>query len=482
MGNFYTAVVSLFLLFTLSAKAEEPAFVLKLASGNLKAIKTSSYYHVSMDLKNPVSLQLIPNIAIQTVEISPKNNPIPFHLTDNRINFRLEKPGYHLIRINDSIKVFIFAEKPEMVPNGAQVINIVEKYSVDSTGRNCETEKIQLALNEISGSEKILFFPRGNYKSGQLKIRSNSQVYLERGAVLNADTSTIDTYRSSGAVKTKRFLDMDGVENVHLFGYGSVNGNGRVLRAKFGDEARMRLILATNSKNLIIEGLRLIDPGSWNTQVLLCENVVLRSIKLLNDIHLSNTDGFDPDGSRRMSIEHCFAYCGDDNVAIKTTGYAGDPGNVEDISVKGCLFLTRKSALKIGTETRGEWMKNITFEDNNVVESDRGMAIYVSDGALIENITFRNNHFEYNFPDAQQKAIHFVVSKRNIDSKLGKVKHLLLQNNFFENPFPKKSVVKYEGDEIGIDMTVDNLVISGKKVHTPESAGIQTTNAKISFK
>jgi hypothetical protein len=57
-----------------------------------------------------------------------------------------------------------------------------------------------------------------------------------------------------------------------------------------------------------------------------------------------------------------------------------------------------------------------------------------------------------------------------------------LLNNHFEKPFPKKSVIKYEGEGFGIDVTIDNLVIDGKKAETTVSAGIHSTNAKITFK
>lgn len=149
---------------------------------------------------------------------------------------------------------------------------------------------------------------------------------------------------------------------------------------KFGDKARMRLLLAVNSSDLHFEGVMFRDPGSWNTQILLCRDVVLRNIKLMNDTELSNTDGFDPDASRNLLIENCFAYCSDDNVAVKTTGYSDYLGDAEDITVRGCVFLTKKSSLKVGTETRGTRMSNITFEDNDVLEPTCGMALYVSDG------------------------------------------------------------------------------------------------------
>jgi polygalacturonase len=457
-------------------------FVLQASSGNIEVTKFKTYYFASFDLAKSEWLTLISEKPLNSVEISPKSSVIDFQKDGNQIRFRMEKPGYIMVRINETEKVFLFAEKPEEKPDAKNSVNLIEKYSVDNTGKTTETEKLQRAINEISGTGKTLYFPKGTYQSGQLQIRSNSNIYLARGAVLKTDTSSIEPFQSTDEVSNKRFISMYGVENVKLSGYGAIDGNGRILRTKFGDDARMRLLMAIKSKNIRIEGLQFKDPGSWNTQVLLCEDVTVRNVKLLNDIELSNTDGFDPDATRRMLIENCFAYCGDDNVAIKTTANSGLVGNVDQITVRNCVFLTKKSSLKVGTETRGQEIKNILFENNDVIESDRGIAVYVSDGASLSNITFRNNRFERNHPDQQKKAIHVVVSKRKEDSKLGEINGLLIQDCTFETAWPKKSLVKYEGDGIGIRMTIDNLKISGKRVNSPEEANIQTDQAQIIFK
>lgn len=475
-------IVCVLIVSLASAGQKTAGFVLQTSSDAIEIVQFKTYHYASFDLAKPEMLTLISEKPLNSVEISPKSYGIAFQKEGNQIRFRMEKPGYILVRINETEKIFLFAEKPEEIPDAKNSVNIVEKYSVDNTGKATETEKIQRALNEISGTGKTLYFPKGTYQSGQLQIRSNSNIYLERGAVLKTDTSSIEPYRSTDEVSNKRFISMYGVENVKLSGYGTIDGNGRILRTKFGDDARMRLLMAVKSKNIRIEGLQFKDPGSWNTQVLLCEDVTIRNVKLLNDVELGNTDGFDPDATQRMLIEDCFACCGDDNVAIKITANSGLVGNVDQITVRNCVFLTRKSSLKVGTETRGQEMKNILFENNDVIESDRGIALYVSDGATLSDIIYRNNRFERNYPDQQKKAIHVVVSKRNEDSKLGEIKDLLIQDCTFENSFPKKSLVKYEGDGIGIRMVIDNLMIERNRVHSQEEAKIETIQSQVSFK
>jgi polygalacturonase len=184
---------------------------------------------------------------------------------------------------------------------------------------------------------------------------------------------------------------------------------------------------------------------------------------MLNDIDLSNTDGFDPDASKNVTIENCFAYCSDDNVAIKTTGSSGYLRNAESITVKGCIFLTKKSSLKVGTESRGEVIHDILFEDNDVVESDRGMALYCSDGASFLGIHYINNRFEDNWPDAKRCGINFTITKRNPDSKPGIMNDIMVKDCSFLNPFPKASEIFGFDPEHRISVTFDNLTVGGKK-------------------
>ena len=149
-----------------------------------------------------------------------------------------------------------------------------------------------------------------------------------------------------------------------------------------------------NSEDILVEDVFLRDSGSWNTHILHCDSVMVRNIKMINDVTLTNTDGFDPDSSSDVLIEGSFIYAGDDAVAVKTSGRRGLFRGLTNNTFRNNVILTQKSAMKIGTETRAKNMNNIRFMHNQVIQPDRKMAIYCSDGADISNISFTDNHFE----------------------------------------------------------------------------------------
>ncbi len=442
-------------------------------NGKSVEVKAFTHYHYStVDLSGKTELTLTAGNPVQSCEISPRSRGISCQIKGNQVSFTLDKPGYVMIRVNETEKFFVFAEAPELIP--ADAVSILD-YGVDNSGQKIQTELIQKAMDETAKSGKTLIFPKGVYTAGQLRPKSNTHIHLVRGAVLQSDVSSTNQYLSEDKVKTRKFIYIKDADQVKITGYGILNGNGAQLRGKFGDDARMRLIMAVSCTNLVIEGVMLQDPGSWNTQILLCQDVQIRHVKLMNNTELSNTDGFDPDASKRLVIENCFAWCSDDNVAIKTTNYGDYLGDVEDITVRGNVFLTKKSSLKVGTETRGERMSNILFENNDVLESDRGMALYVSDGATLDNIRFLNNRFERNYPDAKRAGFYFQVNKRNEESKLGQIKNILIRDCVFYTAFPKPSVIEGLDSTHGVEnITIENLIVEGKQVNTPQDARVET--------
>jgi polygalacturonase len=430
------------------------------------------YHYATFDLSGKTELTLTDGEPVQSCEISPRSRTIGCRVKGNQVTFVLDKPGYVMLRINETEKFFVFAEAPESIP--ADAVNILS-YGVDNSGQKNQTALIQKAMDETARSGKTLLFPKGIYTAGQLRPGSNTHIHLVRGAILQSDQGNVTQYSSDDKVKTRKFIYIKDADRVKITGYGAINGNGAQLREKFGDDARMRLIMAVNSKNLTIEGVMLQDPGSWNTQILLCQDVVIRHVKLMNNTELSNTDGFDPDASKRVLIEDCFAYCSDDNVAIKTTNYGDYLGDVDDITVRGNVFLTKKSSLKVGTETRAQTMRNILFENNDVLESDRGMALYDSDGAFFENIRFINNRFERNYPDAKRAGFYFQINKRNEESKPGRIKNILVRDCIFYSAFPKPSRIEGLDSVHGVEnITIDNLIIEGKMAKTPQDARVET--------
>jgi len=470
------------------------------------------YSYVQTDYEGPAFTYVINwHTSITEAEVRPYNKNVEVTHNGNSIRFKLPSAGHYVAYIN-GFKICIFAETKENVPAGTDVVNIVELTGCDITGSTIETTKIQNAINQTAGTGKTLYFPKGKYLTRRLLIQNKNDVkiYLERGAEIVLDTlrsglssTNVDNIYGNGGpssipgktswTKTRGFIVIDQCRNVEIKGYGTINGRGRAGRRNAiveGVGGRYRNFLITRCENVLIDGIVSADPGSWNTHVIKCKNVICRNMKLLNELDYApeagnlnkidhnnvNTDGFDPDATENMLIQDCFAYCADDNVAVKTSEYCGLLDDFDQLLVEGCVFLTQKSSLKVGTETGGSTMKNITFRNNDVIESDRGIVVYCYDGAVLENIRYENNRIEKNFPDRNKASIALEIKPRETKTepktKVSKA-DIMIENTTVFQKFPSKSYITFtkagavnESTAKGSDMkvTIKNLTVGGTKV------------------
>jgi hypothetical protein len=446
-------------------------------SVNGKEIFTEDYkdvHYVNFGFSGKAEITVTVSEKVNEVEISPRRLEIRPKVRGKEISFEIEKPSKLVAYINDLERLFIFAdgiENDSPKPGDHNVV-ITDNYLIDNSGKTLSTGSIQKAIDECAALNKILFFPAGVYLTGTLNLRTNSNIYLDAGAVILGSSDRKDYpqdegfneadqvndpehYSNKGWKMTySRLILIGETENVKLWGRGIIDGQGSKLRPQ-GKPAN--LIRVRNSKNILVEGLLLRDPAAWNTHILASDGVTFRDIKMINDRNVFNTDGIDPDGSRNVTVDNCFMYCSDDNIAIKTSGNTELLLSAENIVVKNCVFITKKSAMKLGTETRAD-IKNVTFDNNNILECDRGMSLYSRDGSVFENIHYTNNHFERLFEDNQQRILQFELGDRAVDDapgyvrRAGQIKNVLIENCVYD----------YKGNkESNIDGFDENHKISG---------------------
>jgi len=439
-----------------------------------------TYHYAHIELRSSLDLTLDSSAPIDEFDICPESAGIKGTLRDNSIHFTMDGPGYVMVRVNGDHRIFILADESQREPD-AELVSILD-YDVDTTGTELVTANLQKALDEISGTGKVLEFPEGIYRTGTISIRSFSKIHLAPGALILGpeDVSDLET---ADKIRPRCLVLIKDAEGVEITGRGILDANGTHLRDTYGDEGRGRLMLILNSKNVTLDGIMLRDPPSWNTHILHSEDVIIRNIKMLNDIYVSNTDGFDPDASRRVLIENCFAYCGDDNVAVKSTGTLGYLQDVFDITIRNNVFLTKKSALKVGTESNADVMKDITFENNDVLEADRSMTLYCYDGASYENIRFINNRFERTHPDRCQCGLHFRIRKRRDWSGSGVMKQILIKDCSFSHALPNLAQITGLDENHRIELTIENLTIEGIPCSGEnEASWLESTFTDIKYK
>lgn len=443
----------------------------------VQRFKDIHYAHFSF--VGRTELRISVSEAISKWSLSPRHLEIPAKTEGRDLLLAISEPSKLVVRINDRERLFIFADSldkysPRLCDAG--VVNIVDS-GVDNSSGEVQTARIQAAIDSAA-KDAVLFFPPGLYRTGTLELKSNITLYLAGGCLIQG-TDSLKDYKGNvndGKNSTGRLILVDRSENVAIKGLGTIDANGTILRNQ--NDHRGRVLLIRNSRNVFIEGVILRDPPSWNTHILGCENVTIRNVKLLNDPGLGNTDGFDPDACRHVLIENCFAYCSDDAVAIKCAGYDGIYRDVEDIVVRGNVLLTKKSALKVGTESRTTVMKNILFEANDVIFADRGMTLYCHDGATYSDIRFIDNRFEECYPDIKQCLMDFYIKDRKDYDKyyggVGQIRNVLVRGCEAYTQWPRESTFRGSLDSKHLisEIRFEDFVIAGKACRNLQDARI----------
>jgi polygalacturonase len=165
-----------------------------------------------------------------------------------------------------------------------------------------------------------------------------------------------------------------------------VFGAGRYLRPNF--------IQPYRSRNILIEGIKIINSPMWEIHPVLSTNITVRGVTVIT--HGPNNDGCNPESSRDVLIEDCLFDTGDDCIAIKS-GRDNDGRRVgvasENIIVRNCTMKDGHGGVVIGSEISGN-CRNVFVENCKMDSPNLDRALRFKSNALrggvIENIFMRD--------------------------------------------------------------------------------------------
>ena len=257
------------------------------------------------------------------------------------------------------------------------------------------------ACNAASGGRVVV--PKGRWLSGAIHFRSNCDLHLEEGAVLEftddpADYPVVHTsWEGVECLNYSPLLYARDVENVAITGSGvlaprldrwntwvrdanhmkatealyhwcctSAPVAARDLTRLPGSNFRPQLIQFNNARNVRLEGFRIHGSPFWTIHLFCCEDCVVRGLE--THAHGHNNDGVDVEMSRNVLIEDCHFDQGDDGIVLKA-GRNNDGWRLnrptENVTVRRCTFKSAHALLAIGTELSGG-VRNVLVEDCSV--------------------------------------------------------------------------------------------------------------------
>jgi len=268
----------------------------------------------------------------------------------------------------------------------------VTKVAVVGDGTTLNTASIQKVIDDCTaGGGGTIRFPAGRYLTGTIQIKSNVTLRLEDGATLLGSTDAGD-YRNldpfvdgSGNPMGHALIVAIDADHVGIEGGGTIDGQGAKVAAKQKPYAmRPFLVRWVRCTNVAVRDVHLTNPGAWTLNFFQSKGVVIENVAIRSrDQKLRNNDGVNIDSSQDVRVRNCDIISGDDALVIKATG--SKPSR--DIVATDCKLSTRTNAIKLGTESYGDF-ENISVSNCQVSKTQMaGIALYNVDGGNLQHVT-----------------------------------------------------------------------------------------------
>ena len=254
-------------------------------------------------------------------------------------------------------------------------------YNADGTGQQLCTDAFRQAIDELAakgGGQLIV--PRGIWLTGPIVLRSNINLHLEHGAVIQfaADDSLYPLVTTSfEGLDTRRCqspISAVGQTNIAITGHGAIDGNGQYWRplkkAKVTDAQwetltsqpggvvskknywvpsegyakaetmssmnvpdkplsdaeweeikrvlRPVMVSLVDCKNVLLQGVIFQNSPAWNLHPLMCENIIIDDVLVRNPAYAQNGDALDLESCRNALIVNSRFDAGDDGICLKS--------------------------------------------------------------------------------------------------------------------------------------------------------------------
>ncbi|HEY9225669.1 MAG TPA: glycoside hydrolase family 28 protein, partial [Gemmatimonadaceae bacterium] len=271
--------------------------------------------------------------------------------------------------------------------------------SPSATGNTAAIRRAIDACREAGGGRVVV--PAGRFLTGPVHLASNVNLHVMRGATLAFTRETaaylpavLTRFEGTELMNYSPLIYAFEQENIAVTGEGTLDGQANetfwwpwkgsadygwksgtpnynaarqrllamaeqgapVANRKFGegDYLRPSFIEPYRCRNVLIEGVTIVNSPMWEVHPVLCRNVTVRGLTITT--HGPNNDGCNPESCRDVLIERCVFDTGDDCIAIKSGRNAdGRRLNVpsENIIVRNCQMRDGHGGVTIGSEISG---------------------------------------------------------------------------------------------------------------------------------
>lgn len=309
---------------------------------------------------------------------------------------------------------------------GAFPVYNVRSFGAHGDGRTADTAALREAIRAAAAAGGgVAYVPPGAYLIGTIRLESRVMLFLEAGATLTASTSRQD-YPDGCLIYGEDAVD------AAVCGRGTIDGNGSSFWQRKADGTwtsqpwrPSELMRFLRCDNLLLADFTLRNSPNWTVHPIDCDRLAIRGISIINglgDDDGPNTDGIMLDGCSKARVSDCFVQGGDDCIVLKCM--QAKTQVCRDVTVTNCVLITSESALKIGSDTYGEFY-NVTFSNCAVRDAGCGIGLWMRDGGLVDGWTISNVSMTLT---GGGQPIYFWSHRRTDDTAWGTVRNVTISD------------------------------------------------------
>ena len=426
-----------------------------------------AYAHFTTSESLPVEVRVL--AGVKSWSLSPKSHQLTATAEADSLRFTLPSPLYLVLTINGT-RLLLLADPPEQPPPATTILDVTrEPYLADATGARDATAGVQRALDEAGalGGGATVHFPPGLYTTTGVRVRSHTRLHLPAGAVLQGSARAEDYPEfptRPGRTGISALLRVEGAEDVHIFGHGTLDARGFALAGEAAtiDEVRLkaRCLTVEHSRRVTVEGLICRESTSWSVPFFHSTDVVARRLKVINDLGpLEHSDGINLCAVRNGLVEDCLVHTTDDAFCAK--GHKGAPS--ENLVFRRLVALSATRGLKCGMQAY-EPMRNVLFEQVDIVRTRDGIDLMHWDGAgEWSGLVFRDVRVE----QCDRRSLTATVREG------GSIRGVRFERIDFAQARPGFLRGKDAANRID-GITFSDVFMGGKRVADLAASGIQT--------
>lgn len=273
------------------------------------------------------------------------------------------------------------------------------------------TDAFQKGISQLTktGGGRLVV-PQGVWLTGPITLKDNIELHLEKNAIVLFSPDK-RLFIDEGAKRVKPCIGASKCTNIAITGEGVLNGNGQqwrpVKRGKMSDvewrqyldmggqvtekgdlwypwqmkngypdiadtpqrQEGMRndLIRLTDCRNVLVEGVTIMNSPRFHLHPCYCENVIIDGVTVRSEWNVQNADGIDLSDCHQALIVNSTVNVGDDGLCMKS----GHPQKAPRIS--GC--------------------QDIVIQDNTVYHAHGGFVLGSETASGMDRIVVRHNRF-----------------------------------------------------------------------------------------